>query len=259
MKKLAIALLVLVAVAGGAAYWLRGNMDGLIKDAIVKYGSEMTGARVEVAAVNIQPADGRGVIRGLTVGNPAGFKTGHALKVGEIEVALDLASLAGDVITVKKIGIAAPDVIYEKGEHMTNFDAIQKNVAAYVGPSEKKETKGSGKKLIVEELAVRNAHAQAAAAFMNGKTVALPLPDIHLRDLGKAKGGVTPGELGQEIVGALKAKLAAAVSFDNLMKSAGQKLEAVGDAAKEKAAAAKEKAGELKDKAGAKLKGLFGK
>lgn len=235
MKKIGIALLVLVAVVAGAMFWLRGNMDGLIKDAIEKYGSEMTNAKVSVAAVEIKPADGRGVIRGLTIGNPAGFKTAHALKVAEIEVAIDLASIAKEAVTIRKIGIAAPDVIYEKGDAMTNFDAIQKNIADYTGPAEKKES--GGKKLIVEQLSVTDAKAQASAAFMDGKTVTVGLPDIHLKDLGKAKGGVTPGELGQEIAKALKQKLAAAVSFDNLMKSAGESL----------------------DKAGAAVKGLFGK
>lgn len=234
MKKIGLALaLVLLAVAG-ALSWLRGNVDGLVKDAIEKYGSAMTQAHVTVASVDIRPGDGRGVIRGLTIGNPAGFNTAHALKAGEIEVAIDLASIAGPVVKITRISIATPDVIYEKGESMTNFDALQKNIAAYVGPSEKQD---GGKKLIVGELVMRDAKAQASAAFMAGKTVAVPLPDIVLRDIGQAKGGVSPGELGQEIVKAMKQKLAAAVSFDSLLKSAGKGL----------------------DKAGAAIKDLFGK
>lgn len=230
MKKIGIALLVLVALVGGATFWLSGNMDGIVKDAVEKYGSEMTQASVRVASVEIKPADGRGMIRGLTIGNPAGFKTPHAMKVAEIEVAIDIASIAKEVVSIRKIGIAAPDVIYEKGDAMTNFDAIQKNIAAYTGPAEKKE--GGGKKLVVEQLSVTDAKAQASAAFMDGKTVSVGLPDIHLKDIGKAKGGVTPGELGQEIAKALKQKLAAAISFDNLLKSAGQGLEKAGDAVK---------------------------
>jgi hypothetical protein len=70
---------------------------------------------------------------------------------------------------------------------------------------------------------------------MNGKTVNVPLPDITLKNLGKARGGISPGELGQEVAGALKAKLMAAVSFDRLLKSTGEAL----------------------DKAGATVKGLF--
>jgi len=228
MKKLAAVLVVLAAAIGGAVVWLSGNIDGLLKDAIATHGSAMTGARVSVEQVRIEATDGKGTIGNLVVGNPAGFKTSHALKVGRIDVDIDLASIARDVVVIRRIAVVAPDVIYEKGEAMTNFDAIQKNIAAYLGPSEGK----GGKKLIVEELTVRDARAQASAAFMNGKTVSVPLPDITLKNLGKAKGGITPGELGQEITGALKSRLTGAVSFDRLLKSTGETLDKAGGAIK---------------------------
>lgn len=74
--------------------------------------------------------------------------------------------------------------------------------------------------------------AQASAAFMNGKTVSVPLPDITMKNIGRAKGGITPGELGREVAGALKAKLSGAVSFDRLMKSGGAALDKAGSAIK---------------------------
>jgi hypothetical protein len=230
MKKLAIALLVLAAIAGAGVFWLSGNLDGLIKNAISSYGSAMTQATFSVGAVKITPADGKGTIGDLLIGNPPGFKTTHALKVGRIDIEIDIASVPKDVIVIRRIAIHAPDVIYEKGDAMTNFDAIQKNIASYLGPSDSKK---DDKKLIVEELTIRDAKAQASAAFLAGKTVSVPLPDITLKNLGKAKGGMTPGELGQEVTGALKAKLTGAVSFDRLMKSTGEVLESAGSKVKD--------------------------
>lgn len=229
MKKIAVILLALGTVVAGGLFWLSGNIDGLIRDAIATYGSAMTQASVRVEAVRIAPADGKGTISSLVIGNPAGFKTPHAVKVGRIDVDIDIASVARDVVLIRRIVIDSPDVIYEKGDTMTNFDAIQKNIADYLGPTNSKE---NGKRLIVEELTIRNPKAQASAAFMNGKTVTVPLPDIKLKNLGKAKGGITPGELGQEIAGALKAKLTGAVSFDRLMKSTGAALDKAGAAVK---------------------------
>lgn len=232
MKILAAILIVLAAAIGAVLFWLSGSIDGLIKTAVSDYGSAMTQAKVSVDAVKIAPADGKGTISNLSIGNPAGFKTAYAIKVGRIDVDIDIATVTRDVIVIRRIAINAPDVIYEKGDAMTNFDAIQKNIASYLGPADSKK---DGRKLVVEELTIRDARAQASAAFMNGKTVSVPLPDITLKNLGKAKGGITPGELGQEVVGALKAKLTGAVSFDRLMKSTGEAL----------------------DKAGAAVKGLF--
>lgn len=129
MKKLAYALLILVLVAGGAMYWLAGNLDHLAKQAITHYGNAMTQARISV------------------------------------------------------------DVV---------------------------------KKLIVEKLTIRNIRAQASTAFMGGRTVTVPLPDISMKNVGKAKGGISPGELGQEVANALEAKLVRAVNFNRLMQSTGE-------------------------------------
>lgn len=226
MKKALLPIaLILAAAIGGALYWLSGNMGPLVRDAIAKFGSEMTGAPVRVEQVDISLADGQSMLHGLSIGNPAGFKTAYALKAERIEFVVDPASVAKDVIVVKKIAVIAPDIIYEKSGALTNFDAIQKNIAAYLGASKNTE---SGKKLIVEEFTMRNANTEASAAFMRGKTVSVSLPDIVLHDIGKSKGGVTPGELGREIIGAVKRKLTRTVSFDRLMRSTGNTLEKAG-------------------------------
>ena len=232
MKKLGIALLALLAIIAGAVFWLRGNLDGLVGDAIAKYGSEMTQAKVSVGGVKISALNGEGIITDLIIGNPKGFKTPHAFSVRNFTLEVEPASVAKEVVVIKKIAIIAPDVIYEKGEGMTNFDAIQKNIAGYAGPSDGKTAKADksskdGKKLIVEELTIKGAKAHASAPFLDGKMIDVPLPDLTLRNIGKAKGGVTSGELGQEIAGALKKQLSASISFDNLgtlTKDAGEKL-----------------------------------
>jgi hypothetical protein len=106
---------------------------------------------------------------------------------------------------------------------------VQKNIAAYLGPG---NTAKPGKKMIVEELLIRDAKAEVSAGFMNGKTIKVALPDITMKDVGKAKGGMTGGEIGQEVANAVKARLTGAVSFDKLMKSTGDALGKAGTAVK---------------------------
>lgn len=231
MKKtlLALAVLLVLLFAGGA-YWLMGNLDGLVQSAIGKYGSAMTGATVKVRAVKLKATDGQGMLKGLVVGNPAGFKTPYAVKADTIELAVDVASLTEDVVLVKKIAVIAPEVTYEKGDAITNVDAIQKNIAQYLGPS---TSSGPGKKLIVQEFVIRGAKAQVSASFLNGQTVTVALPDITLRDLGKAKGGLTPGELGLEIANAVEKRLLSSVNMGALAKSVGGALDKAGTAIKD--------------------------
>lgn len=229
MKKFLYPLLIFALLGVGGLYWLSNNLDEIVAEAITQHGSAMTQARVGVEHVEIHPKSGKGIINGLFIGNPKGFKAAHALRVERIEVDIDLATLTEDAIVVRMLVIDKPDVIYEKGEVMTNFDAIQKNITTYLGPQKKG---GGSTRLIVEELTICNARAQASAAFLDGKTVSIPLPDISLKNVGKAKGGISPGELGQEITNALKAKLSVAGNFERLMKSTGDTLGKAGSAIK---------------------------
>lgn len=230
MKNRLVPLLIVALLVFGGLYWLTDNLDEIVADGITQYGSAMTQARVGVERVEIAPSSGKGVISGLLVGNPKGFKTPYAMRVEKIEVEVDVATLAQDVTVIRTLIIDRPDVIYEKSNGSTNFDAIQKNIAAYLGPA-KGGSRGSTR-LIVEELTICNANAQASADFMGGKTISIPLPDIALKNVGRARGGVTPGELGQEVTNALKAKLSLAGNFERLKKSTGDALDKAGSAIK---------------------------
>jgi hypothetical protein len=178
-------LLIITLLGVGALYWLADNLDEIVADAIAQHGSAMTQARVGVEKVEIAPKNGKGVISGLLLGNPKGFKTPFALRVERIEIDVDLSTMAKDVTVIRMLIIDQPDIIYEKGEVGTNFDAIQKNIAAYLGP--KGNAHAGGTRLIIEELTICNANAQASADFMGGKTISIPLPDIALKNVGKAR------------------------------------------------------------------------
>jgi uncharacterized protein involved in outer membrane biogenesis len=134
MKKVLLALLVLAIVAGSALFWLSRNLDGLVKDAIEDYGSAMTQAKVTVGAVTISTTDGRGSISQLTIANPSGFNTAHALQVAQVAFEVDLASLTKDVIVIRRIAIEAPDVIYEKGRRSPTSTPSPRTLAAQLAP-----------------------------------------------------------------------------------------------------------------------------
>jgi hypothetical protein len=226
-RRLALAAAVLLLFLAGGAWWLHGNLDAIVSRAITRYGSQMTGAKVSVEAVQLRSVNGIGVVRGLVVGNPPGFHTPHALKVAVIEVEVDVRTLTDPVILVKRIVIDAPDVNYEKDDTLTNFDAIQQNIArslASGSPGEKGVTGTPPRKLIVEELVIRGAQARATAPALLGKTVSATLPDVRLRQLGRAEGGLTPGQLGQVVARAISQRLVASLAFERLMKSLGERV-----------------------------------
>ena len=217
MKKW-IALAVLLAIVAGVGYFALNNPLGrLVQMAVNKFGPEILQAEVHVGGVNISAADGQGKLSGLRIGNPAGFKTDHAFKVDNVEIAIEPASVAKDVIVIHTVLIDAPDIIFEKGDKGSNFDAIQHNVEAYIGGGDKKEkdSKGEGKKMIIDSLVIRNAKVN-----YNGM-VNLSLPDIELSNLGKKSGGATSAQVVKAIIVELNAKIALALAKSALISTVG--------------------------------------
>jgi len=241
MKKilLGIAVVVLLGIAGGA-WWLYSSLDSLVASAIRKYGPEITGVSVKLSGVSIKPADGTAALRGLVVGNPKGYQTDHALSLGEISMTLDIGSLTRDVILIKQISIIKPEVTYEYASGGSNLDAIQRHVDNYVaektGGKGGPKDKGPGKKLIIDHVYIKDAKASVSAEILKGKAISVPLPDLHLRDIGRKSNGATAGETAKQVLGAITQSVTQATDSLNLggaVESVKKSAEAVGDKIKE--------------------------
>ncbi len=56
MRKIAAVLLLFVALVGAALFWLSGNIDGQIKDALENYGSANAASQVSMRLSAIFPS-----------------------------------------------------------------------------------------------------------------------------------------------------------------------------------------------------------
>jgi hypothetical protein len=232
------AVIVVVVIA---VVFLWSSLDSIVKAAIETYGSEATQAKVTVNDVSISPTSGSGALKGLVVGNPQGFKTPQAFRLGEISLKLDTGSITGDTILIKEIVIAAPEVTYELAGASDNIRTLRDNADRYAksmgagGTSGTSSTGGTapkpaetkdegGKKLIIENLYVRSGKVNVAATVVGGKSIGANLPDIHLKDIGKAKGGATPAEVVDQVLGAITQNVQTAVrgiGLDQLKDAVG--------------------------------------
>jgi hypothetical protein len=206
-KTLWTVLLVLVLALAGGVWWLYSSLDAVVASAIRVSGPDMTGVSVKVAAVKIQPADGTSLLRELEVGNRPGFTTARALFAGQVNMKLDAASLTKDLVLVYEITIEAPEITYEYTSGGSNLDAIQYYVETHI--SEMTGAKGVAskgepeKKVIIENLYIKGAHVKVHADRLQGKVVTLPLPDLHLTNIGKKSNGVSPSEATRQVVSAI--------------------------------------------------------
>ena len=217
MKKLLATVAVLAAVAIAAYFMLQNPLGRLGKLAIEEVVPEMTQTAVRISKVEIS-TDGRGALFGLVLGNPKGFKSDYALKAGVIDIALEPASLARDVVVIHKVLINAPRIGYEKADGITNFDAIQRNIEKYLGANRDKDGKAGengGKKMIIGSLVIRNARVNY------NDTLELTLPDIELRNFGKKTGGATSAQVVRAIITELNIKLTLALAKAAVIGSVG--------------------------------------
>jgi len=205
---------VVLIIVAGAAFWLFNSLDALVQAGIEKFGPEVTQVSVKVGSVRLDPANGEGEISGLRLGNPKGFKTESALKVGTIRLRMDPTSIAGDVVLIHEVIIQSPDVTYESGAAGNNLETIQKNIESYVArfSGARKDDTAPKKKLIIENLYIRDARVNVNTALTIGQTVSSPVPDLHLRDIGKREGGASPDEAMKQVWGALMRSTGTVVS-----------------------------------------------
>ena len=226
VKKIAIGLVVGLSLLAAGFYFFFSDLDSLVKSAIERYGSQATQAQVSLDTVAISLTQGEGGLSGLMVGNPKGFATPHALLLGSIKVTLDSSSIRGDgPIIIREIDIEAPEVTYELNNSGTsNLEIIRENATSYADGAGKDQQKaaagGTPRKLVIENLYVRDGQVSISQTLLGGHELTVPMPTLHLTDIGKQDGGGSPAQGIQFLLGAITTN-ASAVGANELAKQLG--------------------------------------
>jgi hypothetical protein len=261
----AIVVLVIVVVVVGIS-----KLGPIVKMAINTYGPKITDTELRVDDVGISIFSAEAKLKKFFLGNPSGFKSPSAMKVGSIYVDVDEGSITKDTIIINKVEVVGPEITYEKRGKSDNFRSILNNVQKNVpkGETAKKEPaqEGPGKQLVINDFILKDGKVNLAVAMPGGvladKEIKTDLPDIHLKDIGKKKGGASPAEVAKEIFAALYGKITSpnviGALDDQFKKLGGAGLEGIGSAAKGAAGIAKDAAKETEGVA-EKVKGLFQK
>ena len=187
------------------------NLGSAIKTVVERVGSDATKAKVTLGSAEVALTSGSGTLRNLTIGNPAGFTSDYAIRLGQISVTLDVASVNSNPIVVKEIVVGAPQITYEFGSGGSNLDALKRNVAAYTGggsggSAPKQSDEAGGRRLVIENLYIRDGRVDVRASFLKDQNAGTTLPEIHLRDIGKQGGaasGASAAEITQQVIAAI--------------------------------------------------------
>lgn len=235
LRRIGIALLVVLVAL---ALFINFYFGKTVKLALEKGGPIALGVPVKLADADFRFLRGSITLKGFVLGNPEGFDSPHAISVDEITVELEPTSVFKDTIVIKRIYVNAPDINYELGLGTSNIGTIG-DKAAGDRKEEPKEAGKSKKKVIIEDFLIENGKVKVAGA-------PLPLPAIHLTNIGKDEGGTSGPEVVKKVFGAIVGAVTGVVTGAG--KLVGDGVGAVGDAA----AGAGKAVGEA-------VKGIFGK
>jgi uncharacterized protein involved in outer membrane biogenesis len=209
-RKLFLSVVVLVVLIVVAVIVMGFFLGTIVKTGVETVGPKIMQVSIKVDAVNLSLLTGSARVKGLVVGNPEGYKTPQAISVGSAAVGVNPFSVLSDKIVVRSVRVEAAEITFEGGLGGNNLSKIMDNVNAIAksgGPASTNATARAGnepgRKIEVDDFLITGAMVHVSLPDMGGKETTLPLPDIHLTNLGKGNAGITATDLTRRVLGAI--------------------------------------------------------
>jgi hypothetical protein len=235
-KALLGALAVLLLAVGLVALWVYRSLDVLVERTVEQVGSELLGTQVSVDSADVELRAGRAIVRGIEVANPRGeglaFSDEPAIRIGEVDVSIDVASLAASPIALEEVSVRDPFVNVEVTPSEVNLLALRRNLDRASPAAADAAAPGEApRRFAVRRFAFEEGRLRADARAVGRDAREVVLPKLELREVGGEAGG-TPGEIGKRVLEAFLARILAQVAKDRLSELIDREL----DDLKEKAA-----------------------
>ena len=225
-----------------------------IKSGVETYGPRVTQTPVTLEDVQLSILSGSGMLKGLHVGNPEGYKSENIFALGQIDLKVNTRSVFSDKIIIDHIIIKRPAISYEKKLTTSNLKKLLENIEQFTGPSSEPEAEtaeeekaGTKKQVIIKKLLIEDGTIYVGALGI-GQTV--PLPRIEMENIGEDGNEMTMPEVIDLVLSQVLQSIGPAIA------SAGELGGAAVDVLKTQGL---DKVGQATDLVGEGIKGLFGK
>src|SRR5262245_12912529 len=179
---------VVVAAVVVAIALVASRLGGIAGHIIEDYGSATTGTEVSVRSVDVEPTRGRGEVKVLTIANPPGFHTDYALRIDDVDLALDLKSLRSDVPVIREVLVDDAHLNAEQRGDSTNLTDIER----YMSKSEKTGDQSGAPepRIIIDRFRLTNGHVTLTSDLLKHPEE-LALRDVVVENIGRSSGGAT--------------------------------------------------------------------
>ena len=206
------------------------SLGYIVKNAVETVVPRITGTPVKMESFSFSILTGKVKMKNFIIGNPKEFNTEYAFRLSSLDFDINMDTLLSKKIVIDEIRIDGTQIIYELGFNTSNLSEIKSNIDKFVKGDKQKEAKtetskkaGEGKKIQINNFYFNGASVSLSAVLLQGQKATMPIPDIHLKDIGKDEKGASTGEVADEIFTAIYA------SIGKVAGSAPEVIKGIGD------------------------------
>ncbi len=204
-KIILVLFLAVVLILGVGVWYLFHNKNSLIRELIIRTGTDVLQTPVSLEKVDIKLTEGSGELNVFAVANYEGYAAPNLIVVETVKLDLDPTSVVGDVIVIEELEISGISIVAEQKGTSTNLQSLLKSLSSgESSETTQDESESEDIKLAVEKL--RFVNNSLSLATEDYGTHTLSLPEIVQTDIGSRERGLTPEQLAAEIVKPLIAK-----------------------------------------------------
>lgn len=213
MRKVIVAIVGLAIACAIATVFL---LDAAASRIVSTAATSLLGTTTTVRSLHLGLFDGRSVLDGLRIEEPAGFPAGEMITVGQATVSAGLKELLSDDIVIESIEIKDVTVNLVEVNGKLNLQVVAQNIAGDDDPAHNPAnsppvaTQSDSRSVLVRKLIVSNITVTAAGTtgIADGTKLSVTIPDISVEDLGTK---TTVADISQQIGEQLVERLLVAI------------------------------------------------
>ena len=200
------------------------SLPFIIKHGIYHAGPLITGVPMEIKHISFNPFEGTLTIKDFIVGNPKGYSSPYAVKLGHLHVDVGMGTLFSKKLLLERIEVKGVELNYETSLLTTNIGEIQDHVEKIAGGDAKVETTkeekkaAQGKPLQIDYLELRDITAWVIVKGTKAQAPLMVAP-IVMTKLGTGENGVTSIMVINDVLISMVTSVTRLIGADAALKS----------------------------------------
>lgn len=208
MKKILFTILAALVVVGAGLAALAFKPGPVFRAIVNSWGPSVTRTSLRLEGAEFTAFSKEATLSGLHVGNPPGYTADQAVSVSRIRITTP-KTMSRDHLVLERVDLSGAVFSLEVKDGTDNLEAILTNIDASVRydlwPEWLKEV--APRRITIQDLFMKDAAVNWIVPLTGGKTMSIPLPDIHLQHIATEGAGFSPAAIFGQVLRQIRRKI----------------------------------------------------